>query len=125
MLAKIKNMFLKKKENKFEKLMNCIDDIFINQNNIVIKLNKNLIVHSEGHQFFVSNGDVVIKSNYLHLNPTNEIVDDLKCGKGNKALKIIHSQNSKMGFVSNEALKYGQEIIEEENAGEEHCVNCK
>ena len=125
MLEKIKNIFLRKKEKKLERLLDIVDDILINDKNVVIKLNKNLIIYSSGHQFFLSEGDIVIKSNFLHLNPDAQIIDDLKCGKGNKALKNIHQQNIKMGQITNEVLEYEKEIIEEENAGEEHCVNCK
>jgi len=54
---------------KIFKLLDSIDEIKINEENILIKFNKNLLIGSEKHLVTFSKGNSISISNRLHLNP--------------------------------------------------------
>ena len=125
MLEKLKSLMVrsKEKEKKLNKLLDIFDDIKITDDSVVIKFNKNIACYSEGHQLFVSKNDILIKSEYLHLNPTISAIDDVKNGKTNKVINYAHEEKNKMLGIVKETIEYDKEVIKEEEE-EGDCHNC-
>lgn len=114
------NIFKKKRErkNKLEKFLDSIDDIKeADGNTLLITFNKNLAVFSKGHHFFVSEGDTVIKSNLLHLNPRVSIIKEILNNNLDEALGKILEKNEDQKNKVREILESANEILEAENSG--------
>jgi len=116
MINKVKSIINNKKIKKLNKLLTVFEDITITNDSIVIKFNKNIVCYSEGNQLFVSNKDIVIKSNCIHLNPNISSIDDVKNGETKKIINHVHEQKTKMSNVSDEIIKLDKEVVEEEKS---------
>jgi|SRR6056297_3847672 len=126
MIKKLKSLIIrsKEKEKKVNKLLEIFNDIIVTDDSIVVKFNKNIICYSEGHQLFISKNDILIKSEYLHLNPILSTIEDVKNGKTNKIINNVHQKNDKMLNISKETIEYDKEVIKEEEE-EGNCHNCR
>jgi hypothetical protein len=78
MLKKLKKMFsIDRTPTKSEKinffLNTIIDNIEIKENDVIIKLNKNLLIMNDGHLVLHNSGYSVLYGKQIHLNPMVDI----------------------------------------------------
>jgi len=69
------NVFKEKRINKFKnikklkKILDCIKNIEVTNDSIIIETNKSLFFKTSGHQVFYSDGQIAIVGERIHLNP--------------------------------------------------------
>ena len=81
-------------EWSFDKLLtlaSSIDNIVSTEDgSLYIKYKNNLVISSDGSNIIHSkNGDIVIKSNFLHLNPESYEMKNIQKLQGNNTDKVI------------------------------------
>ena len=65
------------KINKFINLIDsCINDIKIQDESIFIEFKKDLILYTKGHTLLCGDGQTIIKSKCIHLNPERQYKKD-------------------------------------------------
>jgi hypothetical protein len=87
--------------NELTLLNDIIENIIVKDDSLYIKLKKDLIIETDRHcMIYSKNGEIAIKSKFLHLNPDIEI----KNNNPDEIIENIWEDNHKKQLESNAKL---------------------
>lgn len=90
--------FIKKiinKKNKLNKILNCIENIEIKDDSVLLEFKKDLILFPHGYAIIYSDKEIAIKGKFCHIQPETNIRKDVKELESNKLTTNIKEDNEK------------------------------
>lgn len=109
LFQKPKNFITRQNSKKINKIADCISNVSVKDDSVLIEFNKNLFFYIDGHQVFYSKGQMVIKGQFLHFNPELEPKDEFDETNTSKSIESKLKNSRKANFkpinVNRQTLK--------------------